>query len=148
MSTTSSVLSPSPRFWQALPSSPSAPSHSSNGDTGTLSPPPDATDSPSTRRAAVAIRAEGLVKAFDKTTALDRLDLDVRPGELLALLGPSGSGKTTFLRLVAGLEAPSAGRILFDDEDATRLSVGERRVGFVFQHYALFRHLTVGENIA
>ena len=72
----------------------------------------------------------------------------MRPGELLALLGPSGSGKTTFLRLVAGLEAPSAGRILFDDEDATRLSVGERRVGFVFQHYALFRHLTVGENIA
>jgi sulfate transport system ATP-binding protein len=67
---------------------------------------------------------------------------------LLALLGPSGSGKTTLLRLVAGLEAPTAGRLLFDDEDATHLSVGERRVGFVFQSYALFRHQSVAENIA
>jgi sulfate transport system ATP-binding protein len=76
------------------------------------------------------------------------LNLEVRQGELLALLGPSGSGKTTFLRLVAGLETPTAGRILFGDEDATRLAVRERRVGFVFQHYALFRHLNVAENIA
>ena len=76
------------------------------------------------------------------------LDLDVAPGELLALLGPSGSGKTTFLRLVAGLETPTAGRILFGNEDATRLAVQQRRVGFVFQHYALFRHLNVAENIA
>jgi sulfate transport system ATP-binding protein len=67
---------------------------------------------------------------------------------LLALLGPSGSGKTTFLRLVAGLETPTAGRILFDDENATRVPVRERRVGFVFQHYALFRHMSVAENIA
>jgi sulfate transport system ATP-binding protein len=80
--------------------------------------------------------------------AVADLDLDVRPGELLALLGPSGSGKTTFLRLVAGLEKPTAGRILFGDEDATQLAVRDRRVGFVFQHYALFRHLSVFENVA
>jgi len=80
--------------------------------------------------------------------AIEHVDLEVQPGELLALLGPSGSGKTTFLRLIAGLEAPTAGRILFGEEDATRLAVRERRVGFVFQHYALFRHLNVAENIA
>jgi sulfate transport system ATP-binding protein len=80
--------------------------------------------------------------------AIEHVDLEVQPGELLALLGPSGSGKTTFLRLIAGLEAPTAGRILFGEEDATRLAVRDRRVGFVFQHYALFRHLTVAENIA
>jgi len=97
---------------------------------------------------AIAIRAEGLAKSFDGTAAVDGIDLEVRPGELLALLGPSGSGKTTFLRLVAGLETPTAGRILFDDEDATKLAVRDRRVGFVFQHYALFRHLNVVENIA
>ncbi len=66
----------------------------------------------------------------------------------MAVLGPSGSGKTTFLRLVAGLEMPTAGRILFGDEDATRIPVRRRRVGFVFQHYALFRHMTVADNIA
>ena len=66
----------------------------------------------------------------------------------MAVLGPSGSGKTTFLRLVAGLEMPTAGRILFGDEDATRVPVRRRRVGFVFQHYALFRHMTVADNIA
>jgi sulfate/thiosulfate transport system ATP-binding protein len=66
----------------------------------------------------------------------------------MAVLGPSGSGKTTFLRLVAGLETPTAGRILFGDEDATRVPVRSRRVGFVFQHYALFRHMTVAGNIA
>ena len=80
--------------------------------------------------------------------AIEHVDLEVQPGELLALLGPSGSGKTTFLRLIAGLEAPTAGRVLFGEEDATRLAVRDRRVGFVFQHYALFRHLTVAENIA
>ncbi len=97
---------------------------------------------------AIAITAEGLAKSFGAATAVAGLDLEVRPGELLALLGPSGSGKTTFLRLVAGLETPTAGRILFDNEDATRLSVSERRVGFVFQHYALFKHMNVADNIA
>src|SRR5262249_22898882 len=93
-------------------------------------------------------KAEGLSKSFTGTSAVVDLNLDVRPGELLALLGPSGSGKTTFLRLVAGLETPTTGRILFGNEDATRLAVRERRVGFVFQHYPLVRHFTVAENIA
>ena len=72
----------------------------------------------------------------------------MRPGELVALLGPSGCGKTTLLRIVAGLESPDAGTVLFDGEDATARQAGERRVGFVFQHYALFRHMTVFENVA
>ena len=96
----------------------------------------------------IAITAEGLAKSFGDTSAVAGLDLAVRPGELLALLGPSGSGKTTLLRLIAGLEAPTGGRILFDGEDTTHLPVQKRRVGFVFQHYALFRHLSVAENIA
>jgi sulfate/thiosulfate transport system ATP-binding protein len=100
------------------------------------------------RSVAIAIKAEGLAKSFGIAAAVVDINLEVRPGELLALLGPSGSGKTTFLRLVAGLETPTSGHILFDNEDATRLSVGERRVGFVFQHYALFRHMTVADNIA
>jgi sulfate/thiosulfate transport system ATP-binding protein len=119
-------------------------SQSSNGDTARDSPASTGTD----KSAALAIRAEALAKSFDGTVAIEHVDLEVQPGELLALLGPSGSGKTTFLRLIAGLEAPTAGRILFGEEDATRLAVRDRRVGFVFQHYALFRHLTVAENIA
>jgi sulfate transport system ATP-binding protein len=97
---------------------------------------------------AIGITAQGLEKSFGNTCAVEALDLDVAPGELLALLGPSGSGKTTLLRLIAGLETPTAGRILFDREDATRLSVRTRRVGFVFQQYALFKHLSVAENVA
>ncbi len=69
-------------------------------------------------------------------------------GELMAILGPSGSGKTTLLRVVAGLEQPQAGRVMFDDLDAATLSLRERRIGFVFQHYALFRHMTVLDNVA
>jgi sulfate transport system ATP-binding protein len=122
---------PLPRLWRNAPSSPVAGAQSA-----------------AHRNAAVAIRAEGLAKSFGSAVAVAGLDLDVRPGELLALLGPSGSGKTTLLRLVAGLESPTAGRILFGDEDATRLSVRERRVGLVFQHYALFKHMTVAENVA
>jgi sulfate transport system ATP-binding protein len=97
---------------------------------------------------AIAITAEGLAKSFGETPAIAGLDLEVGAGELMAVLGPSGSGKTTFLRLVAGLETPTAGRILFGDEDATRVPVRRRRVGFVFQNYALFRHMTVADNIA
>src|SRR5687767_15883613 len=87
-------------------------------------------------------------KRFGSFTALRDVSFEVRPGELVALLGPSGCGKTTLLRIVAGLESPDAGAVLFDGEDATERRVGERRVGFVFQHYALFRHMTVFENVA
>jgi sulfate transport system ATP-binding protein len=95
----------------------------------------------------MAIRIEHLHKRFGSFAALDDISLEIRQGELLALLGPSGSGKTTLLRVIAGLEHPDGGRVLFGGEDATRLSVQERRVGFVFQHYALFRHLSVADNI-
>jgi sulfate/thiosulfate transport system ATP-binding protein len=94
----------------------------------------------------IAIRQ--LSKQFGVFRALDDVSLDIPTGGLVALIGPSGSGKTTLLRVIAGLEAPDAGTILFDDEDATRQDARERRVGFVFQHYALFRHLTVFENVA
>jgi len=89
-----------------------------------------------------------VVKRFGNFTALDHVRLEVRSGELLALLGPSGSGKTTLLRIVAGLDWPDEGEVQFDGEDALSRPVGQRNVGFVFQHYALFRHMTVFENVA
>src|SRR3546814_2747953 len=73
---------------------------------------------------------------------------DLNKGEFLALLGPSGSGKTTLLRIIAGLEFPDSGQVSFDGEDVTDLKVADRHVGFVFQHYALFKHMTVAENVA
>jgi sulfate transport system ATP-binding protein len=85
---------------------------------------------------------------FGKFAALDDVSLEVRTGELLALLGPSGSGKTTLLRVIAGLEIPESGQVLFGDQDVTEKSAYERRAGFVFQHYALFQHMNVFENIA
>ena len=96
----------------------------------------------------VDLRIQNLGKRYGTTAALDAIDLDIRSGELVALLGPSGSGKTTLLRVIAGLLPADSGRVLFGDVDATRLSLRERNVGFVFQHYALFRHMTVAENIA
>lgn len=96
----------------------------------------------------VNLRIEGVAKRYGVTAALDRVDLAIGAGELVALLGPSGSGKTTLLRVIAGLLPADAGRVLFGDTDATRLSLRERNVGFVFQQYALFRHMTVAENIA
>lgn len=96
----------------------------------------------------VDLRIEGVGKRYGSTAALDHVDLHIGSGELVALLGPSGSGKTTLLRVIAGLLPADAGRVLFGDTDATRLSLRERNVGFVFQQYALFRHMTVAENIA
>ncbi|CCE07608.1 sulfate/thiosulfate ABC transporter, ATP-binding component [Bradyrhizobium sp. STM 3843] len=96
----------------------------------------------------MTIEARGVVKTFGTFKALDNVDLKVANGELLALLGPSGSGKTTLLRIIAGLDWPDSGEILFDGENALERGVRERHVGFVFQHYALFRHMTVFENVA
>jgi sulfate transport system ATP-binding protein len=94
------------------------------------------------------IDIEELAKEFGTERALHPVSLAIPSGALIALLGPSGSGKTTLLRILGGLEFPSSGRVLFDGSDATGLSVQERRAGFVFQHYALFKHMTVFENIA
>lgn len=94
------------------------------------------------------VKVSNVVKEFANFPALNNVSLDIRSGELIALLGPSGSGKTTLLRLIAGLDQPSTGQIFFGEEDASNRTVQERNVGFVFQHYALFRHMTVAENIA
>ncbi len=94
------------------------------------------------------IEVRGITKRFGRFVALDNVTLEVASGELVALLGPSGCGKTTLLRILSGLEFADAGSILLDGVDAAGETVGGRRVGFVFQHYALFRHMTVFENIA
>ncbi len=96
----------------------------------------------------MTIQANQITKRFGAFTALDRVDLEVGDGQLVALLGPSGSGKTTLLRIIAGLEQADEGSVWLDGVDTTRQNPRERRVGFVFQHYALFRHMTVFENVA
>ncbi|MBN2309296.1 MAG: sulfate ABC transporter ATP-binding protein [Candidatus Hydrogenedentes bacterium] len=95
----------------------------------------------------MSIQVRNVTKRFGRFTALHGIDLDVHSGELLALLGPSGSGKTTLLRIISGLDAPDTGSVILHGEDATRKNPRERRVGFVFQHYALFRHMTVFNNV-
>jgi len=96
----------------------------------------------------MSIEIRNLNKRFGATVVCDNLNLDIPAGELVALLGPSGSGKTTLLRIIAGLEVPDSGHVLFHGEDATNTTVRERNVGFVFQHYALFNHMTIFENVA
>jgi sulfate transport system ATP-binding protein len=96
----------------------------------------------------MSITVKQVTKRFGDFLALDDLNLEVPSGSLLALLGPSGSGKTTLLRIIAGLEVPDAGAVHYEDEDVTGTRVRDRNVGFVFQHYALFRHMNVFENIA
>jgi putative spermidine/putrescine transport system ATP-binding protein len=100
-------------------------------------------------QAAAAVQFMGVSKTYGTgVTAIDALDLDIRPGEFLTLLGPSGSGKTTALNLLAGFQTPSAGRIVVDGSDVAALPPYRRNIGVVFQHYALFPHMTVRENIA
>jgi sulfate/thiosulfate transport system ATP-binding protein len=96
----------------------------------------------------MSIEAINISKHFGQFNALDSVDLEIPSGELVALLGPSGSGKTTLLRIIAGLEFADSGTVRFDGKDISDRSARERQVGFVFQHYALFRHMTVFENIA
>ncbi|MDP4301219.1 sulfate/molybdate ABC transporter ATP-binding protein [Leptothrix discophora] len=96
----------------------------------------------------MSIEVRHLNKRFGKTVVCDNLNLDIPSGELVALLGPSGSGKTSLLRIIAGLEVPDSGSVLFHGEDTTHTDVRDRQVGFVFQHYALFAHMTIFENVA
>jgi sulfate transport system ATP-binding protein len=96
----------------------------------------------------MSIALRGVSKQFGAFAAVENIELDVHTGALTALLGPSGCGKTTLLRIIAGLEAPDEGTVLFDGRDATAWPIRDRKVGFVFQHYALFRHMTVFDNIA
>ena len=95
----------------------------------------------------MGIAVENISKRFGHFQAVDCVNLEIGQGELIALLGPSGSGKSTLLRLISGLETPDEGRLWLAGQDATRQHVRERNIGFVFQNYALFKHLTIGQNI-
>ncbi len=96
----------------------------------------------------MSINLTGITKTFGSYQALRGVSLQIEKGQFLALLGPSGSGKTTLLRILAGLDFPDEGKLIFDGADVQHISARDRRVGFVFQHYALFRHMTVAENVA
>ena len=94
------------------------------------------------------VRAEHISKRYASMAALDDVSLTVGSGELVALLGPSGSGKTTLLRTIAGLELPDTGTVFYNDRDTSQMRIQDRGIGFVFQHYALFKHMKVMDNIA
>ena len=96
----------------------------------------------------MTITIDTIIKTFGTSSALNGVSLEIADGSFVALLGPSGSGKTTLLRIIAGLETADDGHILFGGEDVTDRTVQDRKIGFVFQHYALFRHMTVAQNIA
>lgn len=96
----------------------------------------------------MSIEVQHVNKAFGDFKALNEINLAIESGELVALLGPSGCGKTTLLRIIAGLEKPDSGHIIFNGDDVSKRDVRKRNVGFVFQHYALFRHMTVFDNVA
>ena len=151
MSIISSAPSPSHPFSPVSPLSPSFSSRASNGSTPTISRRAggiEPVDEPVVDPRLTPIAIERLEKSFKGTQVLHDISLEVQAGELLALLGPSGCGKTTLLRIIAGLETPDRGRIVFAGADTTRVPVQKREVGFVFQHYALFKHLTIADNIA
>src|SRR5579862_4848547 len=142
MTMTSSARSPRPRSWLPSGSSPWSSRQPSNGATPMSSPMP-AND----EGAALALEISGISKSFGRYPALKDVTFAAADREFLALLGPSGSGKTTLLRVLAGLEQPDAGEVRFAGADFLSLPARRRRVGMVFQHYALFRHMTVAENI-
>src|SRR3990167_3191440 len=96
----------------------------------------------------MSIQIQSVTKTFGVFKALDNISLHVNDGELVALLGPSGSGKTTLLRIIGGIETPDSGTVIIHGRDAFQLSAAHRRVGFVFQHYALFKNMSVFENVA
>ena len=107
----------------------------------------DTPDSTATEATSVAVRLEGVEKRFGEVVAVAGVDLDVRDGEFFSMLGPSGSGKTTTLRMIAGFELPTAGRIMLHGRDVTNVAPFDRDVNTVFQDYALFPHMSVGDNV-
>src|SRR3984957_14020242 len=144
MTMTSSAPLPRPRSWLPSDSSPSSSRQASNGATPVSFP--IANDE--TTDAAMALEIKGVSKSYGRYPALKDVSFAAADREFLALLGPSGSGKTTLLRVLAGLEQPDAGEVRFGGEDHLAIPARKRRVGMVFQHYALFRHMTVAQNIA
>src|SRR5688500_18856842 len=140
MTMTQSAPSRRPRSSPGWGSSPSSSRRCSSGGIPVNSQPAENT--------ALALENRGISKQFGRFPALKEVSLQAKDKEFLALLGPSGSGKTTLLRVLAGLETPDAGEVRFNGEDFLALPVRRRKIGMVFQHYALFRHMTVAQNIA